>query len=544
MRRSIRLRPWQRRALMLLDGHGPRDFLAVATPGAGKTTFALTALRAQLTRHPGARIVVVAPTAHLKTQWTEAAAAFDLHLDDEWRPTDGELPSDLHGIVTTYQQVSTSTEEVGRLATGALVVLDEIHHAGDERSWGAAVSDAFAGARWRLSLSGTPFRSDTRAIPFVRYDHDEAVPDFEYGYGDALGDGKVVRPVEFPRLDGEMEWIGSDGSIQHASFHDHLDASLAAQRLRTALSLEGEWLDTVLGSAHRHLGRIRRTVPDAGGLVIANDQEHARGIAEILTTQHGARAVVATSDDPEASARIARFRHSGDPWIVAVRMVSEGVDIPRLRVGVFATSTTTELFFRQAVGRLVRWSGVDRNQKAYLFIPDDVRLRALAHQITEQRRHSLRRRSQETDRSAFDTVDVSVRQEEQMSLFASLSAVPVGELRRTELGLPSSTPDHSWSDSDELLWDLPPLPTATRQNPLHETAGAGGASLPESPAKRRKTLRARNAARVSELVRHANMSHAKVNAELNRLAGITKITQATEEQLVRRLEAADRWLSR
>ncbi len=86
------------------------------------------------------------------------------------------------------------------------------------------------------------------------------------------------------------------------------------------------------------------------------------------------------------------------PWIVAVRMVSEGVDIPRLRVGVFATNTTTELFFRQAAGRLVRWTRGMRHQKAFFFIPDDPRLRTFAAQIAEQRRHSLRRKDDDDER--------------------------------------------------------------------------------------------------------------------------------------------------
>ncbi|MGF2075702.1 hypothetical protein, partial [Enterococcus casseliflavus] len=86
----------------------------------------------------------------------------------------------------------------------------EVHHAGEEQAWGESLRLAFEGAARRLSLSGTPFRSDTRAIPFVRYEADEAVPDFEYGYGDALRDGRVVRPVYFPRMGGQMEWSAPD----------------------------------------------------------------------------------------------------------------------------------------------------------------------------------------------------------------------------------------------------------------------------------------------------------------------------------------------
>ena len=119
----------------------------------------------------------------------------------------------MHGVVTSYQQVAVSAAALRELARHAVVVLDEVHHAGEDQAWGESLRLAFGASARRLSLSGTPFRSDTRAIPFVRYEADEAVPDFEYGYGDALRDGGVVRPVYFPRIGGEMEWSAPDGDV-------------------------------------------------------------------------------------------------------------------------------------------------------------------------------------------------------------------------------------------------------------------------------------------------------------------------------------------
>src|SRR4051794_20922094 len=78
MTRTVRLRRWQKAALDQFVAAPKPDFLAIATPGAGKTTFALTAARHQLAERPG-RLIVVAPTAHLKIQWARAAAAFSLH---------------------------------------------------------------------------------------------------------------------------------------------------------------------------------------------------------------------------------------------------------------------------------------------------------------------------------------------------------------------------------------------------------------------------------------------------------------------------------
>src|SRR5690606_17220485 len=291
------------------------------------------------------------------------------------------------------------------------------------------VKEAFAPAACRLLLSGTPFRSDDSPIPFVQYsfgDYGDAVPDYEYGYGEALRDGGVVRPVFFPRFDGQMEWRAADGEEHSATFNDDVTRDQWGARLRTALSLDGDWMPTVLSRAHQRLVDIRRTHPNAGGLVIATDHEHARGIARMLRRLNRVDAKIALSDDPKASKVIADFANSDDEWIVAVRMISEGVDIPRLCVGVFATTTATPMFFRQAVGRIARWTPGVRSQRAYLFLPDDPRLRLHALGIAQSRRHSIELRSKrEAEEGELDDNRVIEHAEEQMSLFAALSSTVV-----------------------------------------------------------------------------------------------------------------------
>ena len=532
MARTVALRPWQKAALERLSASESPDFLAVATPGAGKTTFALMAARQALAADHLRRLLVVVPTAHLKVQWARAAVAFDLHLDPQWSAADGALPGDTHGVVMTYQQVAACAPVVRGLAAGSFVIFDEIHHAADERAWGDAIRTAFEPAGRRLALSGTPFRSDVSAIPFVRYLHEEAVADYEYGYGDALADGGVVRPVYFPRIDGLMEWTAPDGSFHSHGFDDPLDAARAGQRLRTAYSLQGEWLPHVLRQAHDQLLAIRARQPDAAGLVIATDQDHAKGIVRLFRDRLGVRAVVATSDDPEASNHISRFVASTDPWIVAVRMVSEGVDIPRLRVGVFATTTTTELFFRQAVGRLVRWTRGVRGQKAFLFIPDEPRLRARAFSIAEQRRHSLRHEDREVVPRA-EPVEELV-EPEQGSFFAPISAVPTGMSEGAEWALDEDGLLAEPAEDSSLVVDLPPLPAgALRVSPVVPD----GRTLREH----KQRLRDANTDRVRMISRATGQTHAAVNGELNRLIGLKRISEATVEQLERRLEKADQW---
>lgn len=442
----------------------------------------------------------------------------------------------MHGVVTTYQQVAANPAALRGLSVDAFVILDEVHHGGEERAWGDGLRHAFGHARKRLALSGTPFRSDTRAIPFLNYEDDEAVPDFEYGYADALADGGVVRPIYFPAVGGEMEWTAPDGSSYSASFDDPLSAALSNQRLRTALSLEGEWLPSVLRDACERLRTIRRQQPTAGGLVIATDQEHARQIADLLAWRLNAGASVVTSDDPTASARIAAFAADTSEWLVAVRMVSEGVDIPRLRVGVYATPTTTDLFFRQAVGRLVRWTPGEGDQRAWLYMPDDLRLRAWAAQLASQRRHSLRRVALDPDLSppaetpwAEPEAERDVRQ---LSMFAPLSAVAT-----------RVAPVSPWNEPLPAAWflreqhvdlELAPPPALN--------AGTDSGGLTRRQAK--DELRQANANAARDLARRTGQTHASINAELNRRAGVRRITEATVPQLEARLAQAERWLER
>lgn len=542
MATTVTLRRWQRDALIAFADRPLPDFLAVACPGAGKTTFALAAIRNELggVSRP---VIVTVPTAHLKQQWAQAAAQFGLHLEPEWRPDHG-LATDMHGVVVTYAQAASARHHLRQLAKDGIVVLDEVHHAASDRSWGDGVYHAFETAGVRLLLSGTPFRTDDNPIPFIRYtfgDHGEAVSDFEYGYGEALVEGGVVRPVYFPRFDGHMEWMDANGALKEATFRDEVDRADWSARLRTALDIDGNWLPTVLERAVERLSRIRQSHENAGGLVIAIDHEHAREIAGKLSTATGSTPVVVLSDDPKASEKIAAFADSTDEWIVAVRMISEGVDVPRLRVAVFATTTTTALFFRQAVGRIARWTPGLTTQPAYFFVPDDHRLRNHAATIALQRRHSVDKRPA-LDRQR-DAAELDSR-EEQMSLFAALSSTVLDEVQAPS-GLDGIDPDEDpvHSTAGDLVghpFDLPPPP------PL--TGRATEPVVPDALADIRsrfvgkRELRDRNSDRVRTIAQILGWEHRAVNGELNRRSGIFRITEATTQQLEHRLRSADEWL--
>jgi superfamily II DNA or RNA helicase len=393
------LRAWQAEAIGRYVESSPRDFLTVATPGAGKTTFALTIAAELLSRRIVDRITVVAPTEHLKTQWAEAAARVGIPIDPTYSGGKGRTSKDFVGMAVTYAGVATNplAHRIRTERFNTLVILDEIHHAGDALSWGEAVREAFEPAKRRLALTGTPFRSDVNPIPFVTYapDPDEGagvlrcVPDFTYGYGHALRD-HVVRPVLFWAYGGDLQWRTRAGDEVSARLGEPLTKDMAAHALRTALDPAGSWIGAVMEAADRRLSEVRKNVPDAGGLVIASDQDSARAYAALLGGIAGEKPTVVLSDEKAASKKIAKFAEGTNRWMVAVRMVSEGVDVPRLAVGVYATTTSTPLFFAQAVGRFVRARA--RGETASIFLPSSPSLLGFAAELELERDHVLGRR--------------------------------------------------------------------------------------------------------------------------------------------------------
>lgn len=410
------LRAWQRQALTKYLATRPKDFLAVATPGAGKTTFALRAATELVEDRTVDRVIVVVPTEHLKVQWSDAAARVGLSLDPEFTNADAVNPA-FHGVVVTYAQVAMHPFKHHAISSArrTLVILDEIHHGGDAKTWGDAIREAYNDVEHRLALTGTPFRSDESAIPFVRYEEDGeghlvSQADHTYGYSDALADG-VVRPVVFLAYSGEARWRTSAGEEYAARLGEPLNAEQTARAWKTALDPKGDWIPSVLQAAHTRLQQLRRNMPDAGGLVIATDKSTARAYAKILERLASTPVAVVLSDEVGASERIEEFSNSTDEWMVAVRMVSEGVDVPRLAVGVYATSASTPLFFAQAIGRFVR--SRMPGETASVFLPSVPVLLDLAAKLEDSRDHVLGKPDRPSDGLDDDLLAQANRQEDE-----------------------------------------------------------------------------------------------------------------------------------
>ncbi|HEY4421930.1 MAG TPA: DEAD/DEAH box helicase [Pseudonocardia sp.] len=556
------LRAWQRSALARYLASSPRDFLAVATPGAGKTAFALRVAAELLADRVINAVTVVTPTEHLKHQWSAAAAQVGIAIDPDFRNSTGGTSSDYTGIAVTYAGVAAhpllhrARTENRRM----LVILDEVHHAGDARSWGDAVKEAFDPATRRLTLTGTPFRSDDNPIPFVDYlpDAEGALrsrADHAYGYAEALADG-VVRPVVFMAYSGVSSWRTSAGEEITARLGEPMTAEQTARAWRTALDPGGEWIPAVLSAADKRLsGHRAGGMPDAGGLVIATDQTTARAYAAILTDVTGTPPVVVLSDEQGASARIARFAESDDRWMVAVRMVSEGVDVPRLAVGVYATSASTPLFFAQAVGRFVR--SRRQGETASVFVPSVPVLLGLASELEAQRDHVLGKPHRADEQWDDELLAQAQRQEdepgEDEKAFTALGA----EAELDQLIYEG----RSFSADEEDYLGLPGLlePEQVRtllsqrqKDWLSRSQRAQAAAPPPPPAppaeRPQLSVRERLGALRKELntlvaLHHhrTNKPHGMIHNELRKLCGGPPTAMASIEQLEERIATLRSW---
>jgi len=246
--------------------------------------------------------------------------------------------------------------------------------------------------------------------------------------------------------------------------------------------------------------------------VLALDQQHARELVHRLAVVTGRPPALAVSDDPGASETIARFRNSREPWLVSVRMVSEGVDVPRLRVGVWATVATTDLFFRQVVGRFVRSErGHGSKQFAALYLPDDPRLRQLAATLAEDTDHYLERQERRATASSAERTPEPPRR--RIVPLRSSATFP-GTIAPVESAAPSEARTHA----GPVPWGI-----------------------------RREELRRRTSKMAFALASRSGRPVAVVQAELNRATGFSstgamprKALQAKQRLLERQFAAAQR----
>lgn len=393
-------RGWQEDALSKFHASRSLCFLVEATPGSGKTIFSGLCAKSLIDRGVCDFWVIVVPTTALKGDkdagflgdWSKVGVQITTVLKEgrdhgaEWK-----------GSVVTYQQLPnlvSTFQAWQRKGVRIGFVFDEIHHASEDNTWGAAVEACRALAARILAMTGTPFRGDGKRISFVSYDGDDrAVADVRYSYREAVRDN-VCRQVQFMTDDGLAQFAVNEIEREvRISAAADVDVPLASAVI---FKRDSEWLRKVIEKADARLDEYRTFDADAGGLVICrpgaddNDDRHLHQVAQLVRDISGDIPEVITHDDQDANAKIERFRAGTSKWICSVRKISEGVDIKRLRVQVMANRPSTELLFRQLVGRVVRVDDPRRRQDATVFLAKFPQLVEWAERISSEAEAGLK----------------------------------------------------------------------------------------------------------------------------------------------------------
>lgn len=421
----MELRQWQADFIDRWDNReSGRPFLLVAIPGGGKTFAALMVVKSWLAAGNDRAVLIVVPTQNLQEQWMRAASKEGIEIQTDEFGT--RFKHGYRGGCATYASIGRQSLSYRAICNSrpTMVVCDELHHCSTEASWGDALLEACTPAKEMLLLSGTPWKTDGRPIPFVRYDGDGfCVADMRYDYPQALLD-EVVRWMVFKHTGGTIRF---DVSGEEAHVNKDIADDEASRLLWKLLSPTGDYVREQVRDAHQRLLEIRRTIPDAGAMAACIDTRHAVAVAEVIKRETGCTASIIVSDSECSTDTVERFAESNKEWVVAVKQVSEGTDIPRLQVLCYLTNTVTELFFRQLIGRVSRVRGLD-DQEAHVYLPADPRLVRFVQNIenaqvlaTKELRDSAKRHADRqeptgnfetysTSRSGLDVVMIGNRE--------------------------------------------------------------------------------------------------------------------------------------
>lgn len=377
------MRRWQAECIAGAMGKfvaGQSHFLCLATPGAGKTLMAAKLSQELLDRKMIDLVICFSPS-------TIVADDFRIELETQTRSRmDGRLGS--RGCSLTYQSMLNLTESFWSLFEHhkVFVIFDEIHHCAGHtleysNAWGQKIIQHIQGrAAFTLALTGTPWRSDKVPIALSRYCAQGRIQrDYQYGLSQAIEE-KVCRPPRIVVIDNDQITVTGTKSEKYGSFKQLLESSKCTYQ---QLLENHDLIVYLLQQSSEKLRTIREHHPVAGGLIVAASVEHAHKIQRLLQTRLGEAALIATYMEECAQAVINDFRTGTQKWIISVGMISEGTNIPRLRVCCHLTRVKTELHFRQVLGRILRASADDQ-QESYLFMPAEPSLVEYAKRVGEE----------------------------------------------------------------------------------------------------------------------------------------------------------------
>lgn len=380
----MQLRRWQSecisKALNKFSVPGSH-FLCLATPGAGKTVMASVLASKLLEQNLIDLVFCFSPSVVVSSDFERALA-----VQTNAR-MDGLLGS--KGCSLTYQAMLFLDDVFWKLfdSNRIFVIFDEIHHcAGDgldnANAWGQKIIRHIQGhATYSLALTGTPWRSDQIPIALSSYCQQHKIYcDYIYGLTQAVADN-VCRTPKITLIDNDKVWIKHNNEVfKFTCFGELLKKSKCSyQQL-----IENEALISyVIDKSSQKLSAIRKQHSNAGGLIVAASVDHANKIAAILYRRTGDQAYIATYREEDPLSIINTFKFNSEKWIISVGMISEGTNIPRLRVCCHLTRVKTELHFRQVLGRILR-SSTEANEEGFLYVPAEPNLLEYATRVAQE----------------------------------------------------------------------------------------------------------------------------------------------------------------
>jgi superfamily II DNA or RNA helicase len=411
---KIKLRNWQEEALRkaldwLVTKRSDRHFLINAAPGAGKTIASCAIAKALLDIEEIDRVIVIAPRSEIVNQWADDHRFVTKRHMAKVTAADGDIAALSIDVCATWSAIQGLLPELQAVCRSSktLIICDEHHHAAVEAAWGDGADGAFKEAKFVLVLTGTPIRSDGIHSVWLAHDDAGAISHPEAGtysltYGEAVDLG-YCRPVTFHRhegkfnveLDGEVLTVSGQqkviipgklkriSGLQKALDFYSLARTPQFESDRVTPLLDG-YQATMIQSGSEKLTDLRYRMPDAGGLIIAPSIEMADYMVTLLEKIEGEKPILVHSQMPNPNSKIRAFRETDKRWLVSVAMVSEGVDIKRLRVLLYLPNAMTELAFRQAIGRVVRSAGHDDDTRAYVVMPSFLTFETYARRIEEE----------------------------------------------------------------------------------------------------------------------------------------------------------------
>ncbi|MCB4435548.1 DEAD/DEAH box helicase family protein [Alteromonas sp. McT4-15] len=401
MSKARKLRQWQQSCvakaldyLLLQDG---REFLISAAPASGKTTAAIEIAVPLMERGEIETVIVIAPKTDVVNDWATDFQSRTGQTMTKITGIDKDVLSWGTHFCTTWSSIQNLSDEMREICRTkkVLLIADEQHHAAMEASWGMGAQEGGDEAKFVLILTGTPVRSDGAETVWLALDENGSVAHpyegtFSLTYGQAV-DAGYCRPITFHRHVGKFSVqldnktrveVGSEQETKIPKEYERIPGLKNALEFAKLIKqpaffphgsdqpdMNG-YQASMLREGIAQLEKTRFRMPNAGGLVIANTIEMADYMAKILEKLEGEKPVIVNSKLPNADKKIAAFRRGKQKWLVSVSMVSEGTDITRLRVLVYLPNASTELYFRQAMGRVIRTKDSDDDTRAYVVMPN------------------------------------------------------------------------------------------------------------------------------------------------------------------------------